>query len=71
MVEKLITTGKENTLHRRRLLIKAISQEPAVKKVLEVLGPRYAKRAGGYIRAMKLQPRQGDGAEQVVLEFVE
>ncbi len=70
LVEKLITKGKENTLANRRYLMKYLYVENAVKKVLEVLGPKYKERQGGYTRIVKLGRRQGDGAPVVQLELV-
>ncbi len=70
VVERLITFGKKPTLATRRLLLKRLPTENAVKKILEVLGPRYATRAGGYTRLTKVGRRQGDAAKMVVLELV-
>lgn len=70
IVEKLITKGKKNDLAARRHLLKYLYVENAVKKVLEVLSPRYKSRKGGYLRITKLGPRKGDGAEIVQIEFV-
>lgn len=70
VVEKLITKGREKTLTSRRSLTAYLTTESAVNKVLEELGPRYAKRAGGYTRIIKLGKRQGDGAEIAQLQFV-
>jgi large subunit ribosomal protein L17 len=69
--EKIITRGKVDTLHARRLVAGAIYGSEAVKKVFEVLGPRYAERPGGYTRIMKLGPRRGDAAEACILELVD
>ena len=69
-VEKLITRGKDNSLASRRYLLKYLYIENAVKKVLEVFGPRYKVRPGGYLRIIKLGQRQGDGAKMVQIEFV-
>lgn len=69
-VEPLVTKGKKNTLAARRLLLSRLPTANAVKKVLEVLAPRYPERAGGYTRIIKLGRRQGDGAPQVLIEFV-
>jgi large subunit ribosomal protein L17 len=70
IVEKLITIGKENTLTARRKLLQYLYVENAVKKVLEVLSPRYKDRKGGYTRIIKIGERQGDGAKTAQIEFV-
>lgn len=69
-VERLVTIGKEPTLAHRRQLLRRLPTHNAVRKVLEVLGPRYASRQGGYTRILKLAPRQGDRAKQAQIEFV-
>jgi large subunit ribosomal protein L17 len=69
-IEKLITRGKKNDLNTRRQLKKFLYKENAVKKVLEVLSPRYKERKGGYTRIIKLSARQGDGAKMAIIEFV-
>lgn len=69
-VERLITKGKKNTLAARRELMRFLPMESAVKKVLEVYGPRYANRAGGYTRITKLPSRQGDAARMALVEFI-
>ncbi len=70
LVEKLITSAKAGDLNARRGLAKVLLQKNAVKKALEVLGQRYAKRPGGYTRTTKLGTRAGDGAEMVQIELV-
>ena len=71
IVEKLVTKGKKNTLHSRRVLLKFFGQqELPVKKLLEVISPRYMDRNGGYLRIVKKGHRKGDGAEMVMIEFV-
>lgn len=69
-VEKMITLGKENNLNSRRKLLKFFYFENPVKKILEVLGPRYKERRGGYARIIKLGQRQGDAAKTVIIELV-
>lgn len=69
-VERLVTIAKNPSLANRRLLIKRLPTEGAVRKLLEVLGPRYVKRAGGYTRITKLASRQGDRAAMVQIEFI-
>jgi large subunit ribosomal protein L17 len=70
MVEKAITTGRENTLENRRKLMKLLFTKKAVDKTLEVIGPRYKERKGGYTRIVPLGKRQGDGADVVRIELV-
>ena len=70
IVEKLITTGKENSLTARRKLLRYLYTENAVKKVLEVLGPKYKERKGGYTRIVKIGPRKGDGARIAQIELI-
>ncbi len=70
LVERAITASKISTLATRRNLLKFFYTEQAVKKLLEVLGPRYASRPGGYTRLVKIGPRQGDGGEMVQIELV-
>lgn len=71
LVERLVTRGKEATLHNRRELLSYFGgQELPVKKILEVLSPRYKTRAGGYTRIVKMGARKGDGAQMVQIEFV-
>jgi large subunit ribosomal protein L17 len=69
-VERMITRAKVDSLHNRRELIKILPTKNAVKKLFEVLGPKYKERSGGYLRIIKTGPRQGDGAKMVVIEFV-
>lgn len=70
IVERLVTTGKKGTLAARRAIAAVMYHENATKKVMEVLGPRYKERKGGYTRISLVGRRQGDGAEMVQLEFV-
>lgn len=70
IVEKVITISKNNDLFSRRKLIALLPQKMAVKKAMEVLGARYKNRKGGYTRTVKLESRQGDGAEIVQIELV-
>lgn len=71
VVEKLITLGKRGDLHARRQAISQIRDEAMVKKLFEVLGPRYAARPGGYCRVLKAGFRYGDNAPMAVIEFVD
>ncbi len=69
--EKIITRGREDSLHARRLVAGRVFGSKAVQKVFNELGPRYADRNGGYTRILKLGPRKGDAAEEVILELVD
>ena len=69
-VERIITTGKKGRLTDRRQLIPKLITENSVKKVMEVLGPRYKDRVGGYTRIVPMGYRKGDGAPVVTIEFV-
>jgi large subunit ribosomal protein L17 len=71
VVEKLITLGKRGDLHARRLAMSQIRDEAMVKKLFEVLGPRYRARPGGYCRVLKAGFRYGDNAAMAVIEFVD
>jgi len=71
VVEKLITLGKRGDLHARRLAIAQIRDIDVVKKLFDVIGPRYAARNGGYLRIMKAGFRYGDAAPMAVIEFVD
>ena len=70
LVEKCVTLGKIPSLAHRRQLINQLQTQGAVKKVLEVLSPRYQSRLGGYTRITKLGRRLGDAAEMVEISFV-
>jgi large subunit ribosomal protein L17 len=71
VIEKLITLGKRGDLHARRQAIAQIRDEGMVKKLFEILGPRYKERQGGYCRIMKAGFRYGDNAPMAVIEFVD
>ncbi len=68
-VEKLITKAKTPTLHVRRQLLVDLTRN-ATAKTLEVLGPKYMERPGGYVRLTKLNNPK-DGLSRVVVELVE
>ncbi len=71
IAEKVITHGKHGTMHDRRWVLRWILKRDLVKKVFDEIAPRFTERPGGYLRIVKLGPRQGDGAEMAVLELVE
>ncbi|MGA3303066.1 MAG: 50S ribosomal protein L17 [Methylovirgula sp.] len=71
VVEKLVTLGKRGDLHARRQAISEIKDAELVKKLFEVLAPRYKDRHGGYTRVLKAGFRFGDNAAMAVIEFVD
>jgi len=71
VVEKLITLGKRGDLHARRQAIAQVRDVALVKKLFDVLGPRYKDRNGGYTRVLKAGFRFGDNAPLGVIEFVD
>src|SRR5438105_4881555 len=71
VVEKLVTLGKRGDLHARRQAIAQIRDDTQVKKLFDVIGPRYKARNGGYLRIVKAGFRYGDSAPMAVIEFVE
>ena len=71
VVEKLVTLGKRGDLHARRQAIAQIKDALLVKKLFDVLGPRYKARNGGYTRVLKAGFRFGDNAPMAVIEFVD
>lgn len=70
VAEKMITLAKRGTLHARRQALAYMTKEAAVQKLFTELGPRFAERAGGYTRIVKLDKRAGDGASMAMLELV-
>ncbi len=69
--EKLITLGKEKTLHNYRRGLKLLRDEDAVHMLFEHIGPRYRERPGGYTRIIRTaNKRLGDKATQVLFGFV-
>jgi large subunit ribosomal protein L17 len=71
LAEKMITQGKRDSLHARRRVRRWVDDRSLIKKLFDDIAPRFAERAGGYTRIIKLGPRLGDAAEMAILEFVE
>jgi large subunit ribosomal protein L17 len=71
VVEKLVTLGKRGGLSARRQAIAEIRDAAMVKKLFDVLAPRYKERFGGYTRVIKAGFRYGDNAPVAVIEFVD
>jgi large subunit ribosomal protein L17 len=73
VVEKLVTLSRRGptNLHARRQALAQIRDLTQVKKLFDVIGPRYAERPGGYTRVLKAGFRFGDNAEMAFIEFVD
>lgn len=70
MTEKMITLAKEDSLHNKRLALSFITKESVVKKLFDVIGPKYREKNGGYVRITRIGPRRGDAAEMAIMELV-
>src|SRR5262249_10960086 len=70
IAEKLITLGKQDTLHARRQVQAYLLRERVAKKVFETIAPKFADRKGGYSRIIKWRNRPGDGAELAIIELL-
>ena len=73
VVEKLVTLSRRGTadLHARRQALSQVRDADQVKKLFDVIGPRYANRPGGYTRVLKAGFRHGDNAPMAIIEFVD
>jgi large subunit ribosomal protein L17 len=70
--EKLVTIGRKNTLHARRLALSyLLHNKDAVRDLFDKVAPRTAGRQGGYTRIIKLGNRNSDAAEMAFLEWVD
>ncbi|TMI68325.1 MAG: 50S ribosomal protein L17 [Bacteroidetes bacterium] len=70
-VEPLITKGKENTTHQRRVVFSYLKDKEAIKELFSAVAEKVAGRPGGYTRIIKLGARPGDNAEQGMIELVD
>ena len=70
-VEKLITLAKKGGLSNRRLAHSRLLDEPQLRKLFDVLAPRYADRAGGYARVIKAGIRASDASPMAIIELVD
>ena len=73
VVEKLVTLSRRGVadLHARRQALSQVRDITQVKKLFDVIGPRYAGRPGGYTRVLKAGFRHGDNAPMAIIEFVD
>lgn len=71
-IEKMVTLGKQKSLHRYRLALSRLQDKAAVAKLFDQIGPRYANRPGGYTRVVRLSGyRIGDGGTKAIIELVD
>ena len=70
-VEPLITKGKTNTTHQRRVVFSYLQDKEAISELFSAVAEKVAGRPGGYTRIIKLGARPGDNAEQAMIELVD
>jgi large subunit ribosomal protein L17 len=71
LAERMVTLGKNGSVHARRTALAVLRQKNAVKKLFDNIAPRSAERMGGYTRIIKLGPRKSDSAPVAFLEWVD
>ena len=71
LAEKMVTFGKNGSLHARRMALSMLRQKNAVKKLFDEIAPRSADRNGGYTRIVKLGQRKSDSASMAFIEWVD
>lgn len=69
-VDRVITLGKEGTLHARRQAAAIVQDKTVVRKLFDSIGPRFKERPGGYTRIIKVGVRHGDAAQMSIIELV-
>lgn len=70
VIDRLITTAKQNTVHARRLVAKTVRNKETVKKLFDEIAPEMLDRTSGYSRMVRVGTRHGDGAEIVLVELM-
>ncbi len=70
-IEPLITKGKENTTHQRRVVFSYLQDKEAITELFSTIAEKIGGRPGGYTRVIKLGIRQGDNAEMGLIELVD
>jgi large subunit ribosomal protein L17 len=71
LAERMVTLGKNGSIHARRTAFATLRQKNAVKKLFEDIAPRSAERNGGYTRIVKLGQRKSDSAPMAFIEWVD
>ncbi len=70
LADRMITLGKQNTLHAKRQVFSFVTKESVAAKLFNEIAPKYGSKNGGYTRVIKTGPRRGDAAEMAVIELV-
>jgi len=70
IADRMIATASTNTVASRRLVGRFVQDKTVLKKLFDVIAPRFAGRPGGFTRVLRLGPREGDAAEMALLELV-
>ena len=71
LAERMVTLGKNGSIHARRTALATLRQKTAVKKLFDDIAPRSAERNGGYTRIVKLGQRKSDSALMAFIEWVD
>ena len=71
LAEKMVTLGKNGSLHARRTALAVLRQKDSVKKLFDEIAPRSASRVGGYTRIVKLGLRKSDASPMAFIEWVD
>ena len=69
--EKLISRARNDSVHSRRIVARALKDRSVVKHLFDEIAPRFSQRPGGYLRIVRTAPRRGDGAEMAIVELVD
>jgi large subunit ribosomal protein L17 len=69
LADRLVTLGKDGSIHSRRKAFRVLQDRTLVKRLFADIAPRFTGISGGYTRVARLSLRQGDGAERVLLAF--
>jgi len=68
--ERVITLGKQGSLHARRQVFAIVQDKAVVRKLFDSIAPRFKDRPGGYTRIVKIGIRRGDAAPVSIIELV-
>ena len=71
LAERMVTLGKNGSIHARRMAFATLRQKDAVKKLFDQIAPASTERNGGYTRIIQLGPRQSDSASMALIEWVD